>query len=897
MGQLISKLVHMQDTTFDKKKKIKEAQAHLRASKSEKEMKIDKGAILQLAKEFQNNSIFSYARRLFQLLHEYFPNDEEVTQRLAVSTYKDTDLSSEVKYDAAAKLLIAHFEKNGKITNPNVLGLMGSIYKKKWKYDNHAGHLYQSLRYYLEGFKRAKGAGGEGVTYIGYNGINLALLYDLLAGLEVFQIKNDQVGFSTEFEEDPFAKVTEGYMEEAKKCRQEIRTIYAKQYEVYLEKWKTDKKHKEDFDRSTRYWYFVTWAEACLGLGEMEEAGEQFARAVEMGGTPGWMLHSTRVQCYELIEMLYGEDAAMFDRGKKALNPLLQGAELSPYHSVKFGLALSGGGFRASLFHIGVLAKLAEADLLRKVEVISCVSGGSILGAYYYLKLKNMLESNPKENMLGKDDYIKLVKELEDEFLDKVNKNVRLNLLANLGANLKMALPGKYTRSSRTADLYDKFLYNDLNGGKKTYMQDLIIRPSGNKDFRPDRDNWKTENKVPILILNATTLNTGHSWQFTASWMGESPAYIDSEFDALPNLRRMYYGEAPGKYRKIPLSTAVVASAGVPGLFAPIEFDDLYEDYKKVLLVDGGVHDNQGISTLYEQECNMLIISDASGQMPAVKTPPNGEVGVFGRTNSILQERIRASQFNDLKAMKQSGVVRDFMLMHLTKGLPADVVNWRNCDDPYVPPVSHGSGNGTDAVMTDYLIRKKIQTLLASIRTDLDAFHDSEARALMYSGYKMAAHEIKLASSKMFNAEIVPPEEGFSWKFLQLEKVHEDSELSRQLEEKLKPSSSLFGKVFLLSKKAKYGAWAVLALLGAALVVALPIFFPTTLQLATLWPYAVAVVVAIFIERRLSKLFQVKSIVLSLFIWVPVLVLLWGVSYLVSLVSTRWYLGVGRLPG
>ena len=51
----------------------------------------------------------------------------------------------------------------------------------------------------------------------------------------------------------------------------------------------------------------------------------------------------------------------------------------------KMGLALSGGGFRASIYHIGVLAALAEHDMLRHVEVLSCVSGGSILGAYYYL--------------------------------------------------------------------------------------------------------------------------------------------------------------------------------------------------------------------------------------------------------------------------------------------------------------------------------------------------------------------------------------------------------------------------------------------------------------------------------------------------------------------------------
>ena len=55
----------------------------------------------------------------------------------------------------------------------------------------------------------------------------------------------------------------------------------------------------------------------------------------------------------------------------------------------KLGLALSGGGHRAAFFHIGVLAKLAELGLLRPVQVISTVSGGSIIGALYYLHARD----------------------------------------------------------------------------------------------------------------------------------------------------------------------------------------------------------------------------------------------------------------------------------------------------------------------------------------------------------------------------------------------------------------------------------------------------------------------------------------------------------------------------
>ena len=79
----------------------------------------------------------------------------------------------------------------------------------------------------------------------------------------------------------------------------------------------------------------------------------------------------------------------------------------------KVGLALSGGGFRASLFHIGVLARLAECNMLRRVEVLSCVSGGSILGAYYYLKLRGCWSRSPTPRSRTRD-YVALVRELAE---------------------------------------------------------------------------------------------------------------------------------------------------------------------------------------------------------------------------------------------------------------------------------------------------------------------------------------------------------------------------------------------------------------------------------------------------------------------------------------------------
>src|SRR5215475_4449239 len=46
---------------------------------------------------------------------------------------------------------------------------------------------------------------------------------------------------------------------------------------------------------------------------------------------------------------------------------------------IKIGLALSGGGFRATLFHIGALWRLNEIGWLRRIDMITSVSGGSIV--------------------------------------------------------------------------------------------------------------------------------------------------------------------------------------------------------------------------------------------------------------------------------------------------------------------------------------------------------------------------------------------------------------------------------------------------------------------------------------------------------------------------------------
>jgi NTE family protein len=193
----------------------------------------------------------------------------------------------------------------------------------------------------------------------------------------------------------------------------------------------------------------------------------------------------------------------------------------------KLGLALSGGGHRAASFHVGVLAKLAEFGLLRRIEVISTVSGGSIVGALYYLHIKNLLEDKTDEEVTDAD-YVQVVRDVEQEYRDGAATNVRGSAWANLIVNCKMVKP-TYSRSDRVGELYEECFYasawrNRARRGGRIAMRDLLIQPKGHETaFDPDAGNATRKARVPVLLLEATTLNTGHNWRFEAVYMGEPP--------------------------------------------------------------------------------------------------------------------------------------------------------------------------------------------------------------------------------------------------------------------------------------------------------------------------------------------------------------------------------------
>ena len=548
----------------------------------------------------------------------------------------------------------------------------------------------------------------------------------------------------------------------------------------------------------------------------------------------------------------------------------------------KLGLALSGGGHRAAFFHIGVLARLAELGLLRRVAVISTVSGGSIVGALYYLHVKNLLEAKADAE-IGDADYVEAVRAVEREYREAAATNVRGSGWSNPLKNFQMALP-THTRTDRVGELYEERFYSKAWGDRpkangRIRMRDLLIEPKGHQgSFDPDVENASRNAPVPILLLEATTLNTGHNWRFEAMYMGEPPRQgtadqsLREDVDKNTILERTKWSDLPEACRDFPLGSAVASSACFPGGFPPMLVPGLFDDLV-VELVDGGVHDNQGVEGLVDRGCTHWIISDGSGQMPDLARPSTRLPAVLGRVVSIYGDAEREQRL--LQLLRTGDTVA---FMHLQTGLPAR----QRAPDGKVEE------HEASLTSTAFGVLEEVQRALAQVRTDLDAFCEVEAWALMADSYQLTG-------------EIVPKQAGLTalgtagskqeWPFeVVAEQLAEPSDrflktLHASKERFLKPARitpMLLPLTLLLVVlglgAAVWGLWLALTPHGTVLFVA------GLVTIAALVIYAASQ--ASFVKPVAVAIFDV---VVPALLALPLVLLAW-----LQIAAGRWWLGLGR---
>jgi predicted acylesterase/phospholipase RssA len=536
----------------------------------------------------------------------------------------------------------------------------------------------------------------------------------------------------------------------------------------------------------------------------------------------------------------------------------------------RLGLALSGGGFRAALFHIGVLARMAELGMLRQVEVISTVSGGSIIGALYYLHVRDLVQ-NKTDGEVTDEDYATIVARIEGDFLRGIETNVRGRTFRNLAKNFRMAATN-YSRSDRLGELYDETFYrpawnNPLFGDRPKEprrdmirMRDLVVRPAGEEDgFNPMEQNNRRSAPVPIIMINATSLNTGHNWRFEAVGMGEpdraevgvpeeagsTDAREDArrEIDRNDRLRWTRYERLDDYQAKFELGFAVAASACVPTLFHPLPVTRLFTDPGggaiTVQLIDGGVHDNQGIAGLIEFQCKPIIVSDASGYLPDQADPPTRIPAVGGRTISIYGDRVREEELMHARLDEDR---RPLGLMHLRKGITGYALaplgkDETPMEEPRPEPPADFRGERFD-------VHPEIQDRLSRVRTDLDAFSEVEAYSLMLDGYCQTGPNVEHLQIEGRGSVLEPRH----WAFRTVADAAKDGDNARYRRH-LECAKSRFGKPILLSslgrlEAALVAALALMAIVALLLIDGVRAFFDAAIPV---WAVVAVLAVVVFL--------------------------------------------------
>jgi NTE family protein len=262
------------------------------------------------------------------------------------------------------------------------------------------------------------------------------------------------------------------------------------------------------------------------------------------------------------------------------------------------GLALSGGGYRAMVFHVGALIRLNEAGVLGKIARVSSVSGGSITAGVLATSWKDLNFQNGIATKL--DVAVDHVRKMADTSVDAG---------AIIGGIL---LPGSI--SDRVAKAYDDVLFD---GATLDALPDDSI--PGN----------------PRFVINATTVQTAALWRFSRNYMGDYHLGLVER----PNIL---------------LAAAVAASSAFPPVLSPMTLAidqpvmntqgaDLHREpfTTTAVLSDGGVYDNLGLETITKRYTTLLV-SDA-GQKIAPEEDPHPDWARHSlRVLEIIDNQVRS---------------------------------------------------------------------------------------------------------------------------------------------------------------------------------------------------------------------------------------------------------------
>jgi NTE family protein len=253
-------------------------------------------------------------------------------------------------------------------------------------------------------------------------------------------------------------------------------------------------------------------------------------------------------------------------------------------------LCLSGGGYRAMLFHVGVVWRLHEAGWLPRLDRVSSVSGGSIAAGTLALAW-------PRIEVEG----------LETAFV------APLRALAGRTVDASSVIVGALTPdtiSERVAKAYRKHLFGDAT------LQDL-----------PDH---------PRFVINATGVQSGVLCRFSKLYMA------DYRIGRIQH-PRFALADAVAASSAFPPVLSPFELDVSEETWLDEDGNDLgHGDYReRLVLSDGGVYDNLGLETAWKA-CRTVLVSDAGGQMAPDPDPDHDWARHLFRVLSVIDNQVRA---------------------------------------------------------------------------------------------------------------------------------------------------------------------------------------------------------------------------------------------------------------
>jgi predicted acylesterase/phospholipase RssA len=308
----------------------------------------------------------------------------------------------------------------------------------------------------------------------------------------------------------------------------------------------------------------------------------------------------------------------------------------------RIGLAVSGGGFRATAFGLGCLRALRDLDLLQSVRVVSGISGGSLLAAMW---------------AYGPSDFT--------EF--------DASVASMLGTNLQCELARRtFTPAAITRNLTSLAVSATTGRPRRHNRTDSLVAALSAREFG-QRTMSEVTHPGLATVISATDMASGNAVRF-----GSAASSCSA------------YGEITNP---VTVAEAVAASAAFPVLLPALCRDFQFRDSagalttRTVTMTDGGVYDNLGLSPLlpgrvaeythHVYDLDYLIAADA-GQGRSVGKAPRFWPGRMKRAFEITHTKSQDGSRSRIHLAGESGQIKGFVHAYLgmrDENLPVPVAD------------------------------------------------------------------------------------------------------------------------------------------------------------------------------------------------------------------------------